>query len=108
MTAPDRDVARNIAKSLVTEKLAACVNVLGGEAESYYEWEGKFHEGKEVLMLAKTSVAEAMIKRIKELHPYDVPCTLILNVESDYKNSETSPFLKWIKESCVEPNASNQ
>merc|ERR1719384_2335453 len=53
VTAPNADVAKNIAGGLVSNKLAACVNIIPGIV-SVYEWEGKIENDSEVLMMIKT------------------------------------------------------
>jgi len=72
-TAPSRDEAAKIAKLLIDEKLAACVQLL--PIESFYVWEGKTRNEAEILLLAKTRTAlfEPAIARIKQVHSYSVP-----------------------------------
>ncbi len=93
ITVPDKSIATKIAKALLEEKLAACVNIFPF-IESYYLWEGKLCENKEIPMLVKTTVAleDKLIARATELHPYKVPCIISLDITNG--NPE---FLKWIK-----------
>ena len=72
--APDAAVATLIARTLVEERLAACVNVLAA-CESIYRWEGKIEQSSEVPLIIKTSRRRwpALQARFCELHPYDVP-----------------------------------
>ena len=72
-TTPSRDEAAKIAKLLIDEKLAACVQLL--PIESFYVWEGKTQNEAEVLLLVKTRAAlfESAIARIKAVHSYSVP-----------------------------------
>jgi len=74
VTAPDRETARTIARRLVEERRAACVNLVPG-ITSVYRWKGAIEEEPEVLMLVKTSAAQlpGLEARLAELHPYDVP-----------------------------------
>ncbi|HKW13554.1 MAG TPA: divalent cation tolerance protein CutA [Candidatus Krumholzibacteria bacterium] len=74
ITAPTAADARRIARTLVEERLAACVNVLTG-CESVYRWEEKVVEEAEAMMVAKTSrdLFPALAKRVGEIHPYAVP-----------------------------------
>jgi len=73
-TLPDRDSARQLAQTLVSEGLVACVNVLPG-LQSIYRWQGKVEQSDEVLLLIKVPEAgyEAVQQRLKTLHPYQVP-----------------------------------
>lgn len=73
-TAPSEDVAADLARGLVGERLAACVNVIPG-MRSFYRWEGKVHDDQEVQLIIKTrrdhfSELQAWIH---SHHPYDVP-----------------------------------
>lgn len=91
-TCPDRDTARRIARALVHERLAACVNLLPG-IESVYRWEGAVEAGEEVLLLAKTVPGrlEALTARIVELHPYDLPEVVALEAAGGLPG-----YLEWI------------
>lgn len=73
-TAPSRDVARAIARAVVEERLAACVNVVPG-ITSVYRWEGRVQEDEEVLLVLKTATDRraALEARVRALHPYEVP-----------------------------------
>ena len=71
---PARDVAEQIAKTLVDEQLAACVNIPGA-CRSIYRWQGVLQAAEETPVLIKTTADryEALQARLNELHPYDVP-----------------------------------
>lgn len=73
-TCPDSETAGRIAADLVDLKLAACVQVLPG-LQSYFHWDGKVDREEEHLLLIKTSSASypALERRIRELHPYELP-----------------------------------
>jgi len=92
MTAGSLDEAKRIGRELVSNKLAACVNILP-QMQSIYVWEGKLQEDAEVVMIAKTTAANTaeLIAKVKSLHSYDVPCIVSLAVEEGYP-----PFLDWI------------
>ena len=80
-TAGSRDEAERIARSLVAERLAACVNVVGG-AVSLYRWRGDVSRDEETLLLIKTTrerFAEVR-RRIRELHSYQLPEAVLLPV----------------------------
>ena len=81
ITAGTREEALTIARALVAEKLVACVNVLG-EATSIYRWQGKVEEGVETILIAKTrkDLADKALKRIQELHSYDVPAAVVYDM----------------------------
>ena len=78
-TCPDASTASRLARALVEERLAACVNVVGGVA-STYRWNGEVHVDDEVLLVIKTMADrfEAMQARLVALHPYDVPEVLAI------------------------------
>ncbi|HZW28044.1 MAG TPA: divalent-cation tolerance protein CutA [Trueperaceae bacterium] len=80
MTFPDLDSATAVAKHLVDERLAACVNLLP-RALSVYRWEGAVRSEEEVVAFAKTTAErlEALMARAAELHPYQVPCVVALH-----------------------------
>lgn len=88
MTAPNADEAMFIAKVVISEKLAACVNLIDG-VTSVYRWEGNVEEETEVCALFKTSQdqIEKLTSRIKELHSYECPCIVvwpIIDGDDDY------------------------
>jgi periplasmic divalent cation tolerance protein len=73
VTAPP-EAAERIAETLLEERLAACVNELS--TTSTYRWEGEIHRDEEAVLLAKTTddAYDELVDRVRELHPYDVPC----------------------------------
>ncbi len=97
ITAADEDEAKKIGRALVTEKLAACVNI--HPIQSIYRWQGKIEEGEEVAILAKTrdTLVDRVIVRVKELHSYQVPDIIAWRIEKG--NPE---YLHWINESTEE------
>jgi len=74
VTAPDADTAQRIARALVEERLAACVNVVPG-VTSIYRWQGALHSDAEQLLVVKTTRArlKALAERLAVLHPYALP-----------------------------------
>jgi len=92
MTAKGTDEAKRIADALVTEKLAACVNILA-TMDSVYIWKGEKACEKEVPFLAKTkkTLVPELIKRVKELHSYDTPCIVVLPILGGNPD-----YLKWL------------
>ncbi len=96
VTAPHGDDGNNsfsarLARTLVEEKLAACVNRFG-PVRSVYEWDGKICDDGEELLIIKTTKDgfPALRDRIVELHPYDVPEIIAINVEDGVE-----VFLNW-------------
>jgi periplasmic divalent cation tolerance protein len=69
------DEAERIGRTVVEERLAACINILG-QVRSIYRWQGAVETSDEVAAILKTShlEADALITRIAALHSYDVPC----------------------------------
>jgi periplasmic divalent cation tolerance protein len=88
----DSEQARNIADALVSEHLAACVNVLPG-VESVYRWQGKVERANEVLLLIKTTRERfpEVRKRIVSLHSYDTPEIICLPIEEGLDK-----YLTWL------------
>lgn len=95
VTAPNAETAARIARTLVEEKLAACVNI-HGEMRSIYEWEGQVELKLETPLFVKTTAARAdgARDRIIALHPYDEPCVAALPIQSQGSNRS---FLDWIE-----------
>ncbi|CAN0509249.1 unnamed protein product [Laminaria digitata] len=77
VTCGSLDQARQIALSVVEERLAACANIIDG-MHAVFRWEGVVQEGEEVILILKTrSVGVAALSaRVKELHSFEVPCVL--------------------------------
>lgn len=92
MTFPDLDTAMSIAKHLVDEHLVACVNVVP-RCVSVYRWEGQVCNEEEVVAFAKTTAErfDAVAARVNELHPFDVPCVVALDVAAGLPAYE-----KWV------------
>ena len=85
------------ASALVEERLAACVNLLP-EMESIYRWQGRVEREQERQVLVKTTAKrlDALRRRIAELHPYEVPELLVLEVAAGGER-----YLSWLKESTA-------
>jgi len=90
------EVARDLARPLVEERLVACVNIVPG-LTSIYRWEGKVCEDGESLLVMKTRAAlmEQLSARIVELHPYDVPEVIALPLSPGEGNPA---YLDWLLE----------
>jgi periplasmic divalent cation tolerance protein len=95
--AGSEDEARKIARHLVENRLAACVNMVP-QVASVYRWQGEVEEAREWLLIIKTTAAEweAVRRAIEELHSYELPECICLTIE------DGSPdYLQWIKESVT-------
>jgi len=98
VTTPDADTAARIARALVEERLAACGNVVDG-VRSIYRWKGEVESSQEALLILKTRVEtfEQLQARVVELHPYECPEVLRLDVAGglpaylDWLASGTAP-----------------
>jgi periplasmic divalent cation tolerance protein len=97
VTCPDRKVGERIARALVEERLAACVNVIPG-LTSIYRWEGKICRDAEVLLVVKTRRIRlpALTRRVKALHPYSVPEVIALPLASG-----SASYLAWLREATT-------
>lgn len=91
-TCPDTESASRIARKLVEERLAACVNRVPG-LTSVYRWQGEIHEDSEVLLLIKTrrELFESLRARLVAMHPYDVPEVIALDISAGH-----APYLEWL------------
>src|SRR5882762_9871553 len=91
-TLPNSEAAAELANRLVSEKLAACANILPA-LRSIYRWQGKVQDENEVLVLLKSRQGqyERLKTRILELHPYDVPEILAIPIERGH-----GAYLDWI------------
>jgi len=91
-TAPSMEKAEELARVLVGERLAACVNLLPG-VRSIYTWKGELCDEAEVLCVIKTrrDRVDALRSRLPALHPYEVPELIVLEIASGH-----TPYLEWI------------
>jgi periplasmic divalent cation tolerance protein len=91
-TFPSPEKAAEVARTLVTEGLAACANLVSA-VRSIYRWQGELQEESETLAILKTTRAkvEAMKARLVALHPYEVAEVIVLPVEGGH-----APYLAWV------------
>lgn len=94
VTASTIDEARKIGKTLVEERLIACVNILP-QVESLFYWQEKICNEKEALMIIKTKkpLIDDIIKRVKSIHSYSVPEIIALPIISGSED-----YIKWVKD----------
>lgn len=93
-TCPNLAIADAIARALVGERLAACVNRWPG-VRSTYRWEGKVQEDEEVQLVIKTTAdrQDALIARLRTLHPYELPEAVAVEACGGL-----APYLDWVAE----------
>ncbi|HUS65461.1 MAG TPA: divalent-cation tolerance protein CutA [Kofleriaceae bacterium] len=89
------DAAAKAAHAIVSERLAACVNIVSG-VQSVYRWKGVVQKDDETLLVIKTTVERfaALKVRLIELHTYDTPEVIALEVERGH-----IPYLDWVSDS---------
>ena len=92
-TCPDEATAQAIAKNLVSERLATCVNRLPGVTSTYF-WDGRLQDEAEILLIIKTTAARQaeLQARLKALHPYELPELVVLPVTGG-----NEPYLQWVR-----------
>jgi len=91
-TCPGSISAKKIAQDLVTEKLAACVNIIPG-IQSYFSWVGKVDTANEHMLIIKTTLDayDALEKRIQKIHPHELPEIIAVPIEAG-----SAAYLDWI------------
>ncbi len=96
---PDEETAGRIARTLVENRLAACVNVLP-EVESTYRWQGSVEQAVEVPLLIKCTRERyaALEEAIRQLHPYTVPEIVAVPVVVGLPS-----YLRWVAEETTPP-----
>ena len=94
-TAGSEDEARKIARHLIEQRLAACVNVVP-QIESIYRWQGKVESSREWLLIIKTTVEKfpAVRDAIRESHSYELPECVAISIEDG-----SAAYLEWIGQS---------
>jgi periplasmic divalent cation tolerance protein len=96
-TFPDAETARQISHQLVTERFAACANMLPS-VESIYRWKDNIESGNETLVFFKLSEdrQSAFQDKLRSLHPYDVPEIIFVPVAIGLPE-----YLQWVVENCA-------
>jgi periplasmic divalent cation tolerance protein len=95
-TFPDAETARQISDQLVTERIAACANILPS-VESIYRWKDNIESGNETLVLFKLSEnrQSAFQDKLRSLHPYDVPEIIFVPIAGGLPE-----YLQWVSDNC--------
>lgn len=83
----------DLAKRLLDKELVACVNIT--PVRSLYRWKGEACDDQEHLLIMKTkkSLADAVIRQLHSMHPYEVPEIIVLPVIAGHP-----PYLAWVQE----------
>ena len=97
VTVPSEKEGEKLARKLVAQRLAACVNIIRG-INSIFRWQGKVERAKEVLLVIKTrkSLFTRLEKMVSNLSSYELPEVLALPVENG-----KAGYLRWIKDSTA-------
>ncbi|KAL6645244.1 hypothetical protein ACP70R_016852 [Stipagrostis hirtigluma subsp. patula] len=98
VTVPNREAGKKLSQSIISEKLAACVNIVPGIGSVYW-WDGKVQTDAEELLIIKTreSLLDALTEHVKANHEYDVPEVISLPISGG-----NTKYLEWIKNSTRE------
>lgn len=93
ITTSENSESEKIAKTLLKEKLVACTNIIPN-INSLYLWKGEIEEDNESILIAKTrsDKVDQVIKRVEEIHSYETPCILQLNI-----NKGSQEYLTWME-----------
>ncbi len=97
VTVGKSEEAQKIAKTIVEEKLAACVNIIP-TVRSIYFWKGEVCDDQESLLMIKTrtELFERLKARIRELHSYEVPEIIGVAIKEGHQ-----PYLAWVFDSTI-------
>ncbi|SET70921.1 divalent-cation tolerance protein CutA [Thalassotalea agarivorans] len=96
-TCPDKETGLAMARTLVEEKLAACINIIDN-ITSIYQWQGEMQQGTEVQLVIKTLANnfDAVRDRINQLHSYEIAEILAVDIQKGDKH-----YLQWVSESLA-------
>lgn len=89
----DAAEAESVGRTVIEERLAACLNILG-DTRSIYRWQGRIETATECAAVLKTSAvfAEALVRRIAELHSYDNPAITAWPIDF-----APEPYVRWVR-----------
>ena len=92
--------ARRIARRVVSNSLAACVNIVQSPVESVYTWKGKVEKAREYLLMIKTTAKRLaeLEREVGRLHSYDVPEFIAFKVTEG-----SASYLTWLSSSVAKP-----
>jgi periplasmic divalent cation tolerance protein len=94
ITVPSTEVGRQVARALLDQRLAACVNLVPG-VNSLYVWDGQLQDDEEVLLVVKTrsELFTRLVPAVRAVHPYTVPEIIALPVLAGSRD-----YLDWIED----------
>ena len=94
ITASSAKEAEIIGHTIVSKRLAACVNIIDN-MKSIYHWQGKIETGDEIILIAKTKneLINELIENVKTLHSYECPCVVAFQIIAG-----NEAFLQWIRD----------
>ncbi len=97
-TVPTKQDAKSIAKILLTQRLAACINIVD-KIQSIFSWHDEICEEKELLMMIKTksTLFDRVRQAIKLTHPYNIPEIIAIPIEQ-----ADSEYLEWINTETID------
>jgi periplasmic divalent cation tolerance protein len=100
LTSAPGEVAGAIARALVEERLAACVQIVAG-VTSVYRWEGEVRSEPESVLWIKVAAerVDELAARLEELHPYELPEFVVLNVDPGMTDAR---YLGWVRAETLE------
>jgi periplasmic divalent cation tolerance protein len=90
--------ARRISRAVVSNRLAACVNIILSPAESFYTWKGKMEKAREYLLVMKTTAKRLaeLEREVRRLHSYDVPEFIAMTITEG-----SAEYLSWLDASVT-------
>jgi periplasmic divalent cation tolerance protein len=99
-TMPDDDRADELARTLIAERLAACVNV-HGPMVSTYRWKETVEQATERQLVIKTTRDRlaALQQRLRDLHPYELPELIVIPIDGG-----SEAYLRWLSQETQERN----
>ena len=92
-TCPDAEAAARLARALVSEGLAACVNRIEGVRSTYF-WDGRLQDDAEILLIIKTTAGALTLltERLRALHPYELPELIAIPAAGG-----NEAYLEWVR-----------
>lgn len=93
ITASSVEEGRTVARAILSERLAACVNIVP-VIESHYWWEGKLEQAEEVLLIVKSrrDLVADLVTRVKAVHSYSIPEVIAMGVVDG-----SADYLRWVR-----------